>query len=56
MQDGAQRALPAYRSMSDALATIWRAEGLRGLYAGLAPSLIGEGGVRACMCVVCVWP
>lgn len=42
VQDGTPGQLPAYRGTSDAIRTICRTEGWRGLCAGLTPSLIGS--------------
>jgi solute carrier family 25 folate transporter 32 len=42
VQDGLPGQLPAYRGTLDAARTIVRNEGWQGLYAGLAPSLVGS--------------
>ena len=39
--DGLQAASAAYRGVSGTAATIWREEGLRGMYRGLGPMLLG---------------
>jgi len=42
VQDGRSSTLPAYRGFVDAFTKIGRVEGLRGLYAGLTPNLMGS--------------
>lgn len=42
VQDGSGGQLPAYRGSVDAVRTIVRREGWRGLYAGLAPAMLGS--------------
>jgi hypothetical protein len=42
VQDGLPGALPAYRGTVDAVRTIVAREGWLGLYAGLAPSMLGS--------------
>ena len=42
VNDGRQAAVPSYRHTFHALCTIGRVEGLRGLYAGLFPALLGS--------------
>lgn len=42
VQDGLPGQLPMYKGTVDAVKTILRTEGWRGLYAGLTPSLIGS--------------
>ena len=39
--DGLQAASAAYRGVSGTAATIWKEEGLRGMYRGLGPMLLG---------------
>eukprot|EP01025_Chloroclados_australasicus_P062391 TRINITY_DN8196_c0_g1_i1.p1 TRINITY_DN8196_c0_g1~~TRINITY_DN8196_c0_g1_i1.p1 ORF type:complete len:342 (+),score=20.26 TRINITY_DN8196_c0_g1_i1:85-1026(+) len=34
---------PVYRNTAQAIQTIWRAEGVRGLYAGIVPSILASG-------------
>eukprot|EP00882_Tetradesmus_deserticola_P015449 GHRQ01016462.1.p1 GENE.GHRQ01016462.1~~GHRQ01016462.1.p1 ORF type:complete len:132 (+),score=46.77 GHRQ01016462.1:749-1144(+) len=46
VQDGLPGALPAYRGTVDAVRTIVAREGVLGLYAGLAPSLLGSSEAR----------
>jgi hypothetical protein len=52
VQDGLPGVLPAYRGTVDAVRTIVAREGWLGLYAGLAPSMLGssEGGGQAGAC------
>lgn len=40
-QDGSQLASTAYRGVQGTAATIWKEDGLRGLYRGLGPMLLG---------------
>lgn len=42
VQDGMPGQLPMYKGTLDAVKTIVRTEGWRGLYAGLTPSIIGS--------------
>ncbi|BBN01553.1 solute carrier family 25 (mitochondrial folate transporter), member 32 [Marchantia polymorpha subsp. ruderalis] len=42
VNDGRNASIPSYKSTIHALSTIGRIEGLRGLYAGLTPALIGS--------------
>ena len=49
MQDGTPGAAPAYRGTQDAVRSIVRQEGWRGLYAGLAPALLGSGAGDCCL-------
>ena len=39
--DGIQAATAAYRGVSGTAATIWKEEGIRGMYRGLGPMLLG---------------
>lgn len=47
VQDGLPGQLPVYRGTVDAVRTIVRTEGWRGLYAGLAPSILGSSEAAA---------
>ena len=51
VQDGTPGAAPAYRGTRDAVRSIVRQEGWRGLYAGLAPALLGSG--AGCSFILC---
>jgi len=42
VQDGMPGQLPMYKGTLDAVKTIVRTEGWKGLYAGLTPSIIGS--------------
>lgn len=43
VNDGRQSTIPQYRSLSGAFATIFRQEGVRGLYKGVTPNVWGSG-------------
>lgn len=43
VNDGRQSAIPQYRSLTGAFVTIFRQEGVRGLYKGVTPNVWGSG-------------